>query len=83
METMGWLFEDEQERQAAMEDQLKDLDGGGKKKSDEVDEGDEEEPKKTATSVDVEEEETACICGIGWTHDRCLPIKHIVSHWAC
>jgi len=57
METMGWLFEDEQERQAAMEDQLKDLGGGSKKKSDEVDEGDDEEPKKTATSIDIEEEE--------------------------
>jgi hypothetical protein len=56
METMGWLFEDEQERQASMEDQLKDLDGGKKKKTDEVDEGD-DEPKKTATSVDVAEEE--------------------------
>ena len=57
-ETMGWLFEDEKERQSDMESQLKDLDGGKKKKSDEVDEGDEESPKKTATSVEVEEEES-------------------------
>ena len=61
METMGWLFENEQERQDAMADQLSDLDSGKKKKkSDEVDEGDDakEAPdKKHVTSVDVAEEE--------------------------
>ena len=60
METMGWLFENEQERQDAMADQLSDLDSGKKKKSDEVDEGDDakEAPdKKKVTSVDVAEEE--------------------------
>ena len=60
-ETMGWLFENEQERQDAMADQLSDLDSGKKKKkSDEVDEGDDakEAPdKKHVTSVDVAEEE--------------------------
>jgi hypothetical protein len=55
-ETMGWLFEDEKERQADMEGQLSGLDDGKKKKSDEVDEGD-DEPEKTATSVDVSKED--------------------------
>jgi hypothetical protein len=53
---MGWLFEDEKERQADMEGQLSGLDDGKKKKSDEVDEGD-DEPEKTATSVDVSKED--------------------------
>ena len=59
METMGWLFENEKERQDDMADQLSDLDSG-KKKTDEVDEGDEAEEapkKKEVTAVDVEEED--------------------------
>ena len=57
-ETLGWLFEDERDRQKDMESQLDDLGNGKKKKSDEVDEGDEGVPEKKSTSVDVEEEES-------------------------
>ena len=57
-ETLGWLFEDERDRQKDMESQLDDLGNGKKKKSDEVDEGDEGAPEKKSTSVDVEEEES-------------------------
>lgn len=33
--------------------------------------------------VDIEEENTSGIRRVIWSHDCCLPVKHIVPNWAC